>query len=75
MQSKDFIEYHRAQVKLFHERAQAARKEGLRCKDKRDWLGKLKADTRAREYRSSRDHHKSEVKRYVDTLSSRTKAI
>ncbi len=62
MQWADMVKYHRAQSKLFHERAQVARKEGLRCRDKGDWLGKLKADIRAAEYRRSRDHHKAKVK-------------
>lgn len=69
MTHADFASFHKAQAKIFHHRAQVARKEALICKDKRDFLGKLKADGQAKEYRRARDTHKAKAKQHKEAAA------
>ena len=61
MSHSDLADYHRAQAKLFHDRAQAARKHAGHCKQRRDFVGQLRADDRAKHYRRARDQHKAKA--------------
>ena len=64
MTNKDFIAHHRAQAKTLHQKAQNARKIAASCKDRRDFLGKLRRLS-ANELRRLRDYHKSEADKYA----------
>jgi hypothetical protein len=50
MLRKEDVPRLRAEAKGFREHAKAARVEAAKCKENRDWVGKLKADNRVKEY-------------------------
>lgn len=55
---RDEFERCRHEAKRYAERAKAAQAEAKHCRDRRDFIGALLADCRAREYRARRDHYK-----------------
>ena len=64
MTAKDMSDYHRTQARLFHERAQVARRDKLEMKSKGRFLEALKAEIRWKEYIRSRDDHKAKARSY-----------
>ncbi|ROM94420.1 hypothetical protein [Pseudomonas brassicacearum] len=50
MLTKDDIPRLRAEARQFRDYAKHSRAEAAKCKKNGDWLGKLKADTRATEH-------------------------
>lgn len=64
MTAKEMSDFHRAQAKLFHERAQVARREKVEMKTKGRFLEALKAEMRWKEYIRSRDDHKAKARAY-----------
>lgn len=62
-QCKADMERMRAEGAAFAKRAAYQRKLAIELRKKRDWLGALMADTRASEYRRSRDQYLAEAKK------------
>lgn len=56
----------RAEAKDFAKRAAARRRDAVDLRKKRDFLGALNADIRAREYRESRDERLSNARALAD---------
>ena len=51
------------EAKDYAQRAKFQRSLAMACRRKRDWLGALTADDRAREYRRTRDERIAEAKK------------
>lgn len=60
MLTKDDIPRLRAEAKRFRENAKFARQQSAQCKERCDWVGKLKADSRVTEYvRTAQDRDRT----------------